>query len=118
IKDVQSSLTDIIKNSKLEAKDKAKFLTTIKKIQTAEDFGKAIESIDTRINHLVNEATKRNLRNDIVKLQKNILESPSIAIDYKEKVKSLMKGFELRGRRESTLERLKATQEFLNSELE
>lgn len=62
IKAAQKDLTSLIQDSGLEAADKAKFIPTIKNIQTEEQFAKALESISRRIRTLERESTNRAIR--------------------------------------------------------
>ena len=49
---IQAELTDIITESDIEAKDKAKFLKTIKNINTPEKLNKYLPTIEQRIENL------------------------------------------------------------------
>lgn len=65
---VQSQLISIIKENVLDAKDKAKFLDTVKKAQTPEQLEKLIPEIRRRINSLNRAFIVRNARSDIKKV--------------------------------------------------
>lgn len=114
IKEAQTALLNLIRESDMGLSDKGKLLALIKNVQSEKDLEKAF----VRVEKMIDDVIKRNLKNDILSLQKKIINSPSIAIDYKAKVKELTKGFALKGQRESTLARLEATQKFLQSEIE
>jgi hypothetical protein len=111
--DIKKSITDFVKEN-LEPKDRGKANVLIRDAKTQKNLTKAF----ARISRWAEEATKNATRNDILKSYKSILDSPSIAIDYKTKIKELLGDFELQGHRETTLERLKKTQEFLKRETE
>lgn len=96
----------------LSTANRGKALTLIRDAKDAKGLTKAF----ARINRWAEEEIKVGIKADVLKLQKQIMESPSVAIDYKARVKELMGDFELKGHREDTLKRLKATQEFLQSE--
>ena len=108
---VKESIVDFVKNT-LDTKDRGKALVLVRDAETQKDIIKAF----ARINRWAEEAEKTKMRNEIVKMQKSIMDSPSIAVDYKARVKELMGDFELKGHREDTLERLQKTREFLESE--
>jgi len=109
--EIRTNLVDYAKKN-LGTADRGKALTLIRDAKTQRDLTKAF----ARINRWAENAEKTTIRNDILKTQKTIMDSPSIAIDYKARVKELMGDFELKGHREDTLARLKATQEFLQQE--
>ncbi len=67
IKAVQTDVINIIEASDLEAADKAKFIRTIKNIQTAEQLQKALPEIETRIARLVESEAKRTAKASIKK---------------------------------------------------
>ena len=108
---VKNDIVDLAKDI-LDPADRGKALSLVRDAKNSRDLTKAF----ARILRWAEDSAKKEIRNEILKLQKNIMDSPSIAIDYKAKVKELMGDFNLKGQRESTLERLKKTQEFLQSE--
>ena len=111
--EIRKNITDFVKDN-LEPKDRGKAITLVRDAKTQKDLTKAF----ARVNRWAEEATKNTTRNEILKSYKNIIDSPSVAIDYKARIKELLGDFELRGHRETTIERLKNTQEFLKREVE
>ena len=110
----QEIKNDVVAIAKtLPSSERGKALVLVRDAKTPRDLTKAF----ARINRWSEDAEKTTIRNEILKTQKQIMDSPSIAIDYKARIKELMGDFELKGHREATLERLKKTQEFLQSEL-
>lgn len=67
IKANQEELSGLIKNSKLELKDKAKFINRIKNTQTNEQLKKILPKIQERVSVLEEASKKRNLLNQIGK---------------------------------------------------
>ncbi len=67
IKATQTTIIDILGKSDLEAKDKAKFISTIKNIQTPTQLSKAIPKVEERIAQLEQANEKRTLTNKINK---------------------------------------------------
>jgi len=110
---IKKMIVDHVKDA-LSPSNRGKALVLVKDAKTQKDLIKAF----SRINGWAEDAIKIELKNDILKTQKSIMESPSIAIDYKTKVKELMGDFELKGHRDETLERLRKTREFLEAEAE
>jgi len=70
IRDVQNSAIGVIKNSGLPAKDKAKFLTTIRDMNTREKFNKGLPALFDRIAKLEDEHNRKSLGQYIGKLLK------------------------------------------------
>lgn len=62
IKAIQSEFDSFIRNSDLEASDKAKFLASIKQVQTIQQLRRLLPEVKTRIDAL---AEKTNLRSEI-----------------------------------------------------
>lgn len=109
---VKNEIVAFVKEN-LSPSDRGKALVMVRDAKTQKDLIKAF----SRINRWAEDAEKKSIRNDILKTQKKIMDSPSIAIDYKARVKELMGDFELKGHREETLERLKKTQDFIQGEI-
>lgn len=66
IKALQSEVDTFIRSSDLEAADKAKFLATIKQVQTFQQLRRVLPEVRERINGLVE---KQNLRDEIARFQ-------------------------------------------------
>lgn len=98
--------------TRLAPKDRGKALTFIRDAKTQRNLTRAM----ARIERWADEAEKRTLRNDILKMQKRIMDSPTVALEYKGKLKELMKDFELKGKRKDKLEQLRKTREFLTKQ--
>ncbi len=69
IKETQNQLIKSLEATFLDAKDKAKFIKTIKNIQTAEQLNKALPEIQQRISRLVEVAEKRRA---VVKINREL----------------------------------------------
>lgn len=126
--DTQSNLVKLINQSDLEAKDKAKFLTTIKGIQTAEDLQMALApkinkkgevtnpGLEARINSLIDKAERRQTISEIKDSVARIKDSGVIAVDYVSRVEDLVKDFELKKHNPETIKRLQETKKFIESQ--
>lgn len=62
IKDAQTQLIKLLDDSKLQAEDKAKFIKTIKNIQTSEQLVKKLDEVEARVRELEMKTKRRNLR--------------------------------------------------------
>lgn len=67
IKEIQNQLIKNLEESKLEAKDKAKFLRTIKNIQTPQQMNKVLPELAARIETLQAQAESRKTKSAIKK---------------------------------------------------
>lgn len=70
IRDVQNSAISMIKNSAMSDKDKSKFLTTIRDLNSQEKFSKALPKLIDKISELEEKHNKKQLTNYIGKLLK------------------------------------------------
>ena len=98
----------------LPLSERGKLLSMVKDAKTQRDVIKAF----TRIDRIAQEVEKKGLISAIKKELKKTSDSPSIAVDYKAKIKELTEGFDLVNRREATLEKLKASEEFFAKQKE
>lgn len=112
--DVQSDVVALIKESDLELDDKAKFLTSVKNIQTQEDFNKVMPELEQRIIALEEKANKRSLVFDIKKAISRVEKSNSISIDYVDLINEAVSGFDLDKMQKSTIKKLEATRDYIN----
>lgn len=108
---VRNLITDFAKDA-LSPSQRGKAMTIVKDAKNVRDLTKAF----ARINRWAEEERKLDLRNQVLKLQKKIVNSPTVAIDYKGRLTELLEGLDFKGRRVTTLERLKKTREFLDRE--
>ena len=110
--DIKNNIVTFVKEN-LNPADRGKALVLVRDAKTPKNLVKAF----SRINRWAEEAEKKTIRNEILKIQKQIADSSSIAIDYQKKIKEVVSDFELKGHREDTIKRLKETREFLQREL-
>ena len=109
--DIKNDIINFVKQN-LDPADRGKALTLVRDAKTPKNLSKAF----SRINRWAEEAEKKTIKNVIIKLQKQISDSPSIAIDYKDKIKEVLNDFELKGHRQETIDKLKETRDFLAKE--
>lgn len=67
VKEAQSAAITAIDNTKIDPKDKAKFIKTVKNIQSMEQFQKQLPNIEKRIEGLYEAQKKREIRDRIDK---------------------------------------------------
>jgi hypothetical protein len=67
IAQTQKELIDIIKDSGMELKDQAKFIDSLKRVRTSEQFRKAISDVERRISEILNATEVREIKADIKK---------------------------------------------------
>lgn len=67
IREIQNRVIDLIKSARLEAKDRAKFIDAIKKIQTGEQLARILPSLQERIARYRETTQKANIREQIRK---------------------------------------------------
>ncbi len=107
---VKSAITKYI-NKVLEPQDRGKFLVAVRDTKTQKDAIKEFFRIDQY-------AEKQELKRDISELKKNVeklSESPSVSVDYRNKIKDIISQYELTGHTSATIEKLKATQNYLDT---
>lgn len=117
----QRQLTDLIEKSDLTPEDKAKFLTSIKNVQTGEDLQKVLSptinkkgkevspGITKRINDLIEKAQKKSLASDIKKIN-----TDNIAIDYKQAIEKMQNAVDLNNRTDKTIAKREKIKEFVD----
>lgn len=91
---------------------RGKALNLVRDAKSARDMNKAF----ARIHRWSEDNLKKTIRADLVKAYKRILNSPSVAVDYKKTIEDLMGGIELKAHRPATLERLREIEKFLQRE--
>ena len=67
IKDAQAQIVKLLDSSGLQAEDKAKFISTIKNIQTADQLVKKLDDIQARVSELLEREARRKLRGQLKK---------------------------------------------------
>ena len=105
---IQTSLISILEDMGLESKDKAKFLSTIKNIQTSEQLERTVGEFSTRATRLAEKAEKGEL---VRKIQS--MERADVPVDYREQIDSLLEDYDLKPRTEKTKRIREKRSEFL-----
>lgn len=95
----------------LPLSERGKFLTMTTSAKSRKDLIKAF----FRIDEAVKSVEKKQAIRDLKKMYSKILDSNQIDVDYKEKVKDLLGNFDFVDRRESTINKLKKLQTFVEN---
>lgn len=114
---VQTELIDLIEESGMGAEDRAGFMRTIRNIQTDEQLQKALPDLQERIDRVTEKTAKKQIRTEILKVSKRAVDSPSVSLEYKEKIKQSIADFEFKGHSKETLQRLEATKAFIEKQI-
>lgn len=112
IKDVQSSVVDVLKTSDLEPADKSKFLTAVKNIQTKDQLAQAMPEIQNRIINLEQRAQQKRMIEDIRKVK-----SEALPIEYQDSLKDVLKNFDLKRRSKGQVIEKEKTRAFFEQKL-
>lgn len=112
IRETQETLIDFVNKSGLPAADKAKFMGTLKNIQTAQQLVRHIDEIDHRISGLLDDARRREavskIKNTLSKAQQG-----TVAVDFTQQVEALANKVDTTKRTEATKAALKKTLDYL-----
>jgi hypothetical protein len=103
----QSAVAKMIDSYYLDPELKARFLRTLKNIQTPEDYQKSAPQLRQRLEDLKLSADKRKMINDI-----NKLNLKALPLEYREMIQSLLAPFELKTRSGATIAKRMAADEF------
>jgi len=109
IQGIKKQITDYTK-ANLPTSQRGKALIMVRDATTQKDLIKAF----TRIDSWADDFAKKAIRNDIFKTYKRVVASPSIAVDYKEKIKDLINTIELKGHTKRTISKLEQTKKFID----
>lgn len=107
---VKGEIVSYIKDN-LPVAEQGKFLISVKNAKTQKDLIKAFARVD-------NVAQKYELRKAISELKKmadKLSESPSVSVDYRNKIKGIIDEYELTGHSQKTIDQLQATQDYLDN---
>lgn len=113
VKTVQTEIVNLLNESGLEAKDKAKFIPAIKNIQTQEQLSKILPEIEERIAELVERQEKTTLAKEIIKTAK-----AKVDPEYREQIDGILEQFDLKRRTEATKYKRQKRAEFIERQRE
>lgn len=108
VKNVKQELVDYLKEN-LPVSERGRFIGVVKSATNRQQLAKAFSRIDE-----VREAIeKKGLVGDIKTAVDRIVDSPSIAVDYRERIKQLVSDIQLKGVSEGRKARLQNTKAFI-----
>lgn len=96
----------------LPLSERGKLMAVVRDAKSEKDVIKAFARIDRKIEEV---ATKEAI-NNLKKTVSNISDSNAISADYKNKIKDLLSDYELTGHNSITIEKIKATQEYIDNQ--
>lgn len=113
IKEVQSQVVDLVKGADLEAKDKAKFLSTVKNIQTSEQLQNALPEIESKVQRLGELQDEREWAKNLKEVKSKTVNQ--LPVEYQDALKPVLDSFDFSRRSKSAiLERAKTLDFFKN----
>ena len=118
IEKTQTELIQMIEDAKLSLDERAKFLRTIKNIQTREDLAREFPKVAERLQIAKEKETRSELVGEIKKVAERAKTSKVIAVEYAELIKDVVNQFELQGHRPETIEALQKTKEYILRQIE
>lgn len=98
-------------NDNLSLAEKGKLMSVVRDAKTPKDLAKAFMRIDRR----VEEITLNNSIKELRKVAEKLSESPAVSVDYRNKIKDIISEYELGGHTQGTIDKLKATQTYLDT---
>ncbi len=108
ITDVKGQITKYVKDN-LPPAERGKAITMVRDAKTQQNLIKAFSKID----RWVEVIEKKKFRDDILKVQKRVLKSPSVAVDYKDKIQAILDEYELKGHTSKVMEKLESTRRYI-----
>jgi hypothetical protein len=112
VRDFDRVKNDIVNYIKLSIpmSDRGVFLNMVKDAKTQLDLIRAF----TRVDKKADEIILKQAITDLKKTAMKVSESSSISVDYRNKIKEIINSYEFQGHTQATIDKLKATQEYIN----
>lgn len=110
VKGIKRSLVDYAKKV-LPSEVRGKMLSSVSSAKTTEDLAEAFDRIDKEAQRV----RAKGLIGSIKSLVSDITKSETIAVDYKHRLESLLKGIDINNKSDETRKELEATQKFLDA---
>lgn len=109
---VENIKNDIIQyaTEKLPVSERGRLMTVVRDAKTRKNLIKAFTRIDRKVDELAIKTSINELKDTVAKLSN----SNAVSADYRAKIKEIMDSYELAGHTKATIEKLKATQEYIN----
>lgn len=113
IEAVQEELIQEIEEVDLSLSERAKFLRTIKNIQTRADLAREFPGVTERLQGMKEKQIKSELIGEIKKTAERAKDSQTIAVEYAELIRDAVDRFELQGHLPKTIGGLQKTKDFI-----
>ena len=113
IQTAQTKIVNLLNQSGLEAKDKAKFIAAIKNVQTIQQLNKVLPEIEERISKLAEVAEKKSTVREIQQISK-----VKVDLDYREQIDDILEDFDLKIRTPKTKARRQKRTDFIERQRE
>lgn len=108
---VRGRMVEYIKTN-LPTFERGKFLTMVSNAETQIDLAKAFVRVDKAAEAFVRKTLVSNIKKRI----DSLADSNMVAADYREMIRDLVDGIELKGHRDETIARIQATQDFIDEQ--
>jgi hypothetical protein len=118
IKKIQEEIIGVIESAGLPLEERAKFIKTIKNVQTSEQLAKAFPDISKRVMSAREKVARKEIIEDIQKIAERAKSSAIIAAEYSNLIRDVVNQFELQGHTQKTISELKNTKNYIMRELE
>ena len=117
IQQVQTEIIQAIESVNLTLNERAKFLKTIKNVQTKEDLTREFPDIANRLRQMKEKQTRSEVIADIKKTTERAKTSNVIAVEYANLIKDVVDQFELQGYKKETIAELQTTRDFITKQI-
>lgn len=107
---IKSAVIEYIEKN-IPISERGRFLNMVKSAKTLQNLAKAFARVDAKAAELY----KKDLVKEIKKTAEKALDSGRVAVEFKRRIHELMSQFELQGRTQATISRLKATETFMQA---
>lgn len=109
---VKKDIIRIVK-ARLPVDQRGKMLQHVAKAKNADDIEEAVLAID----RYAEEHQKGKLKDLIRKISEKAIDSPAVAVDYKQRIRELLDGVLLTKPTQATIDKVQATKDYIESEL-
>lgn len=115
VRDWERVKGEIVKyaNDNLPLSERGKLMTVVRDAKTQSDLVKAFGRIDKKVDEVAIKTSITDLKNTVAKLS----DSNAVSADYKAKIKDIIDAYELSGHSDKTIEKLKATQAYIDRQV-
>jgi len=117
IESIQNEVIDAIEQADLPLDERAKFIRTIKNVQTRADLARTFPDIAKRLQESKTKQVRQEIINELQRAAERANRSGGIAVEYADMIGNILKQIEFQGHRPETIESLKNTRKFIEKSL-